>query len=117
MDVDRSSSSGSSTSRRARLSIRAGNNPTDRLPFQHVPTVLRRAGFQVRILLPPREHAPAHVHVYHTGGVVAIDLPDGALPARIRSVSGMRDADIVLAVRLVEDHAEFLQAQWEAIHG
>jgi hypothetical protein len=29
----------------------------------------------------------------------------------------MRDVDIVLAVRLVEDHVEFLHAQWKAIHG
>ncbi len=85
--------------------------------FQHVPTVLRCAGFHVRILLPPREHGPAHVHVYRAGGAVTIDLPDGELPLRIRGVSGMRDADIMVTARLVEDHVEFLHEQWKAIHG
>jgi hypothetical protein len=35
-----------------------------------MPTVLVQGGFKVRILLPPREHGPAHVHVHKAGGLV-----------------------------------------------
>lgn len=92
-------------------------NPTDGLFVHHVPTVLRHAGSYVRILLPPREHGPAHVHIRRAGGVVTIELPEGSRPSRVRNVSGMREADVIAAVRLVEAHAEFLRAQWRLYHG
>lgn len=82
-----------------------------------MPTVLERAGFKIRVLLPPREHGPPHVHVYKPGGVVVIDLPDGGRTLSVRRVSGMRDADVVSAFRLVEANVELLLAAWRKYHG
>jgi hypothetical protein len=82
-----------------------------------MPTVLNVDGFQVRILVPPREHGPAHVHVWKAGTVVVIDLPEGDQPLGIRKVRGMRTADVVAAFRLVEVNIEMLLAQWRNYHG
>ena len=82
-----------------------------------MPTVLEFAGFRVRILLPPREHGPAHVHVRKAGAVVVIDLPDGERSLGIRTVKGMRDADVVTAFRLVEANLPMLLEQWRKYHG
>ena len=82
-----------------------------------MPTVLNVDGFQVRILVPPREHGPAHVHVRKTGTVVVINVRDGDQPLGIRTVRGMRAADVVAAFRLVETNVEMLLEQWRKYHG
>lgn len=82
-----------------------------------MPTILRHAGFLVRILLPPREHGPAHVHVFKAGSVVVIDLPDKDQSLGIRKVRQMRDVDVVTAFRLVERNCEMLLEQWRKYHG
>ena len=82
-----------------------------------MPTVLREAGFRVRILLPPREHGPAHVHVFKAGAVVVVDLPDEDQSLGIRKVRHMRDVDVVAAFRLVEANVEMLLGQWRKYHG
>ena len=82
-----------------------------------MPTVLNVDGFQVRILVPPREHGPAHVHVWKAGTVVVINLRDGDQPLGIRKVRGMRTADVVAAFRLVETNVEMLLEQWRKYHG
>jgi uncharacterized protein DUF4160 len=82
-----------------------------------MPTVLVIDGFHVRILVPPREHGPAHVHVWKAGTVVVIDLPEGDQPLSIRKARGMRTADTVAAVRLVEANVEMLLEQWRKYHG
>jgi hypothetical protein len=82
-----------------------------------MPTVYRGKGFQIRVLLPPREHEPAHVHVHKAGALVVMDLPHGNRPLRIRKVSRMRDPDVVAAVRLVESMVEELLQHWKAYHG
>lgn len=82
-----------------------------------MPTVLVAGSFKVRILLPPREHGPAHVHVHKAGAVVVIDLPTEGRGIRIRTTRGMRVPDIVAAVRLVEAHAEMLRREWRRHHG
>jgi hypothetical protein len=82
-----------------------------------MPTVLRADGFEVRILLPPREHGPAHVHVRKAGAVVVIDLPAGDSPPVVRTVRRMRAADVVAAVRLVEANGDMLLEQWRQYHG
>ena len=69
--------------------------------------VLEQDGFQIKVFLPPREHGPAHVHVYKAGGVAVINLPDATQALTLRSVSKtMRNADVVAAVRLVEANVE-----------
>lgn len=82
-----------------------------------VPTVLNTDGFRVRIVLPPREHGPAHVHVRKAGGVVVIDLRDGEQPIRIRTIRKMRNTDVVAAFRLVERSVDMRLEQWRKYHG
>lgn len=82
-----------------------------------VPTVLRRAGFRVVIYLPPREHAPPHVHVQSANGEVVIALAAERRPQTIRTVAGMRTPEVIRAFRLVEDHAAFLLTKWREYHG
>ncbi len=82
-----------------------------------MPTVLVYDGFQVCILLPPREHGPPHVHVRRAGAKVVVLLPADGSSTRIRRVLGMRDADVVAAFRLVEAHADFQLAEWRRLHG
>ncbi|MBA4072461.1 MAG: hypothetical protein C0497_11585 [Gemmatimonas sp.] len=87
------------------------NNPNS-LGY-YVPTVLRREGFRITILLPPREHGPAHVHVSRAGSEVVITLN----PVRVWSVDRMRTTDILRAVELVEEHQTLLIAEWRKWHG
>jgi hypothetical protein len=82
-----------------------------------MPTVLDVGGFQVRILLPPREHGPPHVHVWKAGAVVVIDLPEGDHALGIRKARGMRTVDLVAAFRLVEANVAMLLEQWRKYHG
>ena len=82
-----------------------------------MPTVLRDGGFRVRILLPPREHGPPHVHVHKAGSVVVIDLPDKDQSLGIRRIRQMRDVAVVAAFRLVEANVEMLLEQWRKYHG
>lgn len=78
-----------------------------------MPTVLRVDGFDVVILLPPREHGPAHVHVRKAGGEVVIVLSSLA----VRTVEGMRSADAVTAVGIVTNHKGELLTAWRKHHG
>jgi len=82
-----------------------------------VPTVLRDGGFHVRILLPPREHGPPHVHVRKARAVVVIDLPHEGKAIGIRRIRRMRDTDVMTAFRLVEANVELLLEQWRKYHG
>ena len=77
-----------------------------------MPTVIQRDGFRVVIFLPPREHGPAHVHVRKAGTEVVITLD----PIGIRVVERMRAADVVQAVRLVEDNRAHLLKEWRKRH-
>lgn len=82
-----------------------------------MPTVLRDGGFEVRILLPPREHGPPHVHVRKSGGMVIINLPDGNSLLSVRSVTRrMSDATVLAAFRLVEANVEMLLTEWRRYH-
>lgn len=82
-----------------------------------MPTIIRSNGFAVRILLPPREHAPSHVHVVKGGGEVIIRLGEMGRPVRIIEVHGMKASEVVKAVRLVEIWKQELLTSWEEIHG
>lgn len=82
-----------------------------------MPTVLVVAGFRIRILLPPREHPPPHVHVSRGGAEVVLMLPDGRAGVVVRTVYRMRDVDVIAAVRLVEANADLLLRAWRTHHG
>jgi Domain of unknown function (DUF4160) len=81
-----------------------------------LPTVIRSAGFAVRILLPPREHGPPHVHVVKAGAKVVIRLGGKDDPVKLVEVQGMKNKDVVRAVRLVALWKTQLLATWKAIH-
>jgi hypothetical protein len=82
-----------------------------------VPTVLVVDGFHVRIYLPPREHAPPHVHVAKAGMEVLIALGEAGEPLAVIEVYGMRTRDVVRAYRIVEAHQDMLLEAWRRYHG
>jgi hypothetical protein len=77
-----------------------------------MPTVLREAGFEVRIYT--FDHPPPHVHVWKAGAVVKIDL---ATHEAIEIVGAISDRDIKRAERLVAGNAARLKREWTKIHG
>lgn len=81
-----------------------------------MPTVHDESGFQIRIYLPPREHAPPHVHVLKSGAEVIINLGDAGRPPEIREVHGMRTRDVLRAYRLVERLNAELIEKWREYH-
>lgn len=81
-----------------------------------MPTVLRLNGFAVKILLPPREHGPPHVHVFKGGTEVVIEIGERGELCRLREVHGMPNADVIRAFRLVEAHADALLEKWRGFH-
>jgi Domain of unknown function (DUF4160) len=82
-----------------------------------LPTVIRSGGFAVRILLPPREHGPPHVHVVKGGARVVIGLGTPEGPVKLVKVHGMKDKEVVRAVRLVTIWRTHLLATRKTIHG
>ncbi len=77
-----------------------------------MPVVLRVDGFTVVVLLPPREHGPAHVHVSRAGTEVIIILS----PIEVREVHGMSSPDVIRAVRIVDEHRVQLLQAWRRHH-
>ena len=82
-----------------------------------MPTVLVAFGFRVRILHPPREHPPPHVHVTRAGAEVVLLLPRGRVGVMVRTVYGMRDTEVLAAVRMVESNVALLMRAWRRYHG
>jgi hypothetical protein len=76
-----------------------------------VPTLVREAGFEVRIYT--LDHPPPHVHVARAGAIVKIDL---ATHHAVEIVGPISDRDVRRAERLVAQHAEFLRSEWEKLH-
>ena len=77
-----------------------------------MPTVLREAGFEVRIYT--LDHPPAHVHVWKAGAVVKIDL---ATHKAVAIVGDISDREIDRAERLVAKNSERLRREWARLHG
>jgi hypothetical protein len=76
-----------------------------------VPTLVREAGFEVRIYT--LDYPPPHVHVARAGAIVKIDL---ATHHSIEIVGTISDRDVRRAERLVAQHAEVLMSEWEKLH-
>ena len=81
-----------------------------------MPTVLVIDGWQIRIYLPPREHAPPHVHAVKGGSEVVIALGDERTLSEVREVYGARARDVVRAYRIVETHRVMLLREWRRHH-
>ena len=77
-----------------------------------MPTVFRVDGFTISILLPPREHGPAHVHVRKAGEEIVIFLSP-----IVTSDNNMTRTNGREALRLVQNNVAFLLSQWRKIHG
>jgi hypothetical protein len=77
-----------------------------------MPTVLREAGFEVRIYT--LDHPPPDVHVWKAGAVLKIDL---TTHEAIEIVGAISDKDVKRAERLVARHAALLKRAWTRIHG
>lgn len=82
-----------------------------------MPTVLVQEGFRVRIYLPPREHAPPHVHVVRSGAEIVIALGDTDSSPEILEIYAMRSRDAVRAYRIVEANQAALLKAWRHYHG
>jgi pterin-4a-carbinolamine dehydratase len=76
-----------------------------------MPTVIREAGFEVRIYT--LDHPPAHVHVWKAGAVVKIDL---ATHQAVEVVGEISDRDISRAERLVARNSARLRREWARFH-
>lgn len=76
-------------------------------------TVLQVGGYAV--VIHTRDHPPPHVHVLYGGDEeeVLVNLR----PIAVREIRGMRPKHVIAAVRIVEDHADYLMLRWEMIHG
>lgn len=57
------------------------------------------------------------MHVRNAGGEAVIELATDERAQEIRSVAGMRTADVARAFRIVEDETEYLLAKWREYHG
>ena len=79
--------------------------------------MLEVAGFSVRIYLPPREHGPAHVHVFRGGGQAIILLGDDSMPPAVRDVYGMTDREALAAYHIVKTYQAQLCRAWRRYHG
>ncbi len=77
-----------------------------------MPTVIREAGFEVRIYT--LDHPPPHVHVERGGAVLKVNLATAKV-ARI--VGRISDRDIKRAERLVAKHSQILKEAWRKLHG
>jgi hypothetical protein len=77
-----------------------------------VPTLIREAGFEVRIYT--LDHPPPHVHVAKAGAVVKIDL---ATYQVVEIVGAISDRAVKRAEALVVANAESLREEWTRIHG
>lgn len=77
-----------------------------------MPTIVREAGFEVRIYTS--DHPPPHVHVERAGAVLKIDLATAMV---LRIVGDISDRDVKRAERLVAKHAVALREAWRSLHG
>lgn len=77
-----------------------------------MPTVLREAGFEVRIYT--FDHPPPHVHVAKAGAIVKIDLASSEI---VEIVGAISDRDARRAEWLVVKHSQQLKEAWRRLHG
>jgi hypothetical protein len=80
-------------------------------------SVIDRSG-PFRVIIYPDDHEPAHVHINHSSGCVAIFNVGKDTEPELREVRGkMKYNDVKRAVKLVQQrHTEYLK-RWKEIHG
>jgi hypothetical protein len=77
-----------------------------------MPTIVREAGFDIRIYT--LDHPPPHVHVERAGTILKINLATAKV---VRIVGTISDRDIGRAERLVAKHSSALKEAWRRLHG
>ena len=75
----------------------------------------RESGFQIRIF--PNDHSPPHLHVVKAGGFAKVAIGSDEEPPCLLETRGLKDRDIVRAVRIVEREWRKLMSAWTDIHG
>ena len=80
-----------------------------------MPTVHREGGFQFRIFA--NDHSPPHVHAIKAGGFAKVAIGGVQEPPFLLEARGLKDRDIVRAVRIVEREWQKLMLAWTDIHG
>jgi hypothetical protein len=78
-----------------------------------MPLVLRKGGVAFYIYLPPKEHGPPHVHA-RTAGLECEFWLTGAVK---KNQGRLCDRDLRRIWRVIDDHIELFQEQWEVYHG
>jgi hypothetical protein len=79
-----------------------------------VPTVLRFSG--LRVLIYPRDHRPAHVHVVGGGRAAVLNLRCPSGPPELRENYGFGRADIARIAGTLAGSLSTLCLEWERIH-
>ena len=82
-----------------------------------MPEAFRDDGFKFLILLPPKEHKPAHVHVEKAGEVVVLLLTVRDELPELREATNMKPADVRRARRIARENRHHLMKEWRKHHG
>ena len=80
-----------------------------------MPTIIRVA--KLRIVIYLNDHGPAHVHVTGAGGEAKIKLGMRGRKPRLMINNGMTQADLAVALRVVDAEGSLLRRKWREIHG
>jgi hypothetical protein len=80
-----------------------------------VPTVLRSAGFTVRIYF--NDHPPPHVHVTGASGETRIALGDDSVGPFHITIVGLTRSEAAAALRIVAENIDLCRARWKEVHG
>ncbi|MDX2143219.1 MAG: DUF4160 domain-containing protein [Rhodospirillaceae bacterium] len=72
---------------------------------------------QLRVVIYPNDHRPAHVHVMGRGLEVVIDLNCPKGPPRLRENFGFPRREITHVCAVLQSRLSELCTAWERIHG
>ena len=79
-----------------------------------MPEIFRQGSFVVSVLLPPREHGPAHVHVRCPEGFMVVQLEPSLL---IREAQGVKTSTAREILSAIEARYDECLAAWRRYHG
>lgn len=79
-----------------------------------MPEIFREGSFVVRVLLPPREHGPAHVHVWSPEGYMVVQLEPSL---SIREAHGIKSSTAREILSSIEARYDECLAAWRRYHG
>lgn len=80
-----------------------------------MPTIIRIG--KLRIAIYFNDHGPAHAHALGAGGEAKIALGVRGGKPRLLVNEGMKQADLAVALRVVDAQGSLLRRRWEEIHG